>query len=79
VDVERIGYERAAADKPVDAGAAGQQGEQGLLALHQHRAAVLLDQRRVADELNGVAQALLGMEQDRAAGERGAVPERLAE
>ena len=61
----------------------GQRGqERGATAVagHDHRAAPLLDQRRIADELDRVAQSLLGVQQDgpsargsrpRAAGARG--------
>ena len=39
----------------------------------------LLDQHRVANELNRVAKALFGMQQDRAAGQGTAIPARLRE
>ena len=42
-------------------------------AAEQHGAAMLFDERRIANELQGVAQALLGMEQDRS-GRPGARP-----
>ena len=43
------------------------------------RAAALLEQWGVTDELDHVAQALFGLEQDGAAGQRRAVPERLGQ
>ena len=64
-------------DDRVDAGAAGQELNQRPLADHKHATAPALHQRREADELDGIAQTLFGMEQNRLAGERLSVPGRL--
>ena len=68
-----------ASDQLLDTGAARQEPDQRSWAGHDHAAAALLDQRGVADELEHIAQSLLGMEQDRSSLQGGAIPERLAE
>ena len=56
-----------------------QQPRQGGLAFHDNPAAALLHHRRIADEMNGVAEPpLLGVQQYAASIEVRAVPERLA-
>ena len=64
-------------DQLIDAAAACQQPNQRLRTFHEHPGPGLLDQRRVADELDRVAQPLLGMEEDGSSFQRLPVPERL--
>src|SRR5262249_28218525 len=70
---------RALRHEPVDAGASTEQVHQGLRALHQDRATALLDQGRIADELQGVSQSALPVQENGAPGQRRAVPEGLRE
>ena len=51
-------------DQPVDARAVGEEGVQRLQAGQHHRPTSLFDQRGVADEVQGIAQALLGYRED---------------
>src|SRR5438874_1989845 len=63
----------------VDALGIGQKWNEPRLALENHSAAALLDQRQIAEKLQGIAKTLVGEHQDRApltttplpAGERG--------
>jgi hypothetical protein len=71
------GRQRVAARHHRDAGDAGGERHQRLLDLQHHLAAD--NQRHVAQELDAVAQALLGVQQDGPAGERLAAPLRLGE
>jgi hypothetical protein len=68
-----------AARDDVDAGHAGDERDQRPAHLEHELAAARRDQRDVAQELDGVAEALLGMQQDGLAGERLAAPLRLRE
>src|SRR5262249_39773535 len=58
----------------VDAAAPTQQLPERLLTFEDDPATPLADQRRVADELEGIAQPLLGMHQERLAFQRPTVP-----
>jgi hypothetical protein len=78
VDVERR-QGVALGRQAVDARAGPQQPEQRPLAGDDDGQAALLDEGGVADELQGVAQALLGVQQDRLTQERSAVPAQLRE
>src|SRR5271165_6902115 len=60
--------------QPLDAGAASQKADQGWLADQDDTAAALVDQRGVPDELQRIAQPLLGMDQDGPPVQGGAVP-----
>src|SRR5262249_33127967 len=60
--------------QPLDAGAAPQEADQGWLAGQDDTAAALVDQRGVPDELQRIAQSLLGMDQDGSPVQGGAVP-----
>ena len=74
------GWQRLAlSDDPVDSRTAAQQADQRRRALEDDRAAALLHQRGVADEVHHVAQPLLGVQEDRPAFQGRAVPERLCE
>ena len=64
-------------DHLIDAWASGENLAEHPCAAHDDPAAAARDQRRVTDELDGVAQPLLGHEQDRAAAQLGAVPNGL--
>ena len=55
--------------QPIDAGHRRQQRHQIGVGLHQHRGAPLRQQRRIADELQHVAAALFGQNQDPLAGD----------
>src|SRR5207245_10506372 len=59
---------------PVDARAASQERHHGLWAAHDHRAAVLLHDLGIADELDGIAKPLLGVEEDGFSSQGRAVP-----
>ena len=61
----------------IDAVHSCQHAHQGGLALDYYFAAPLLDQLRIANELNRIAQALLGIEKDSLALQGRAVPARL--
>ena len=75
-----IGQRLAARDHAGDAFDARQHARQLRLHFEHDLRAPARQQRRVADELDGVAQPLLGMQQDGLAAERiFAEPERLAE
>ena len=65
-------------NQPVDPRAGGEERNEHSRTLNDDCPAALLDQRRVADELQHVAQALLHVEEDAAAAERRTVPCRLA-
>ncbi len=65
---------RAAGHHRLDAGRAGHQFGQGRRAFQHHPAAPGCHHGRVADELDGVAVALLGMDQDAFAAEVRAIP-----
>jgi hypothetical protein len=60
-------------------GAAGQEAHQGRLAHHGDTATTLMHQRDVPDELQRIAQPLLGMDEDGPPVQGGAVPEGGAE
>ena len=64
-------------DQLINTRTSRQQRQQPLRAFQDHGSAQAFDQRSVADELDGVAQPLLGMEQDGPALQRPPVPERL--
>src|SRR5208283_5134227 len=55
-----VRLQRAWEDKPIDTGAALQKRQHLAGALEHDPAAAFLDERGVADELDGVSQALLG-------------------
>ncbi|MEI9889763.1 MAG: hypothetical protein WDN45_03210 [Caulobacteraceae bacterium] len=75
MDVER--RQRVAADDHlVDAGGGGQQRGQGLEGFDHHPRAALGDEAGVADELDGVAHALLAVQEDGLAGDVLAFPAR---
>ena len=70
---------RAARDELVGAGNTGEQSRQERLALKEDSAATFLDHGQVADELDGIAQALLGIHENGFAFQGGAVPARPGE
>ena len=67
---------RTAQDELSHAREAGGERRQLRLNLEHHTGAGLRHQRHVAQELEGVAEPLLGMQQDRLPGNRLAAPER---
>src|SRR6185437_16307629 len=71
--------QRLAAGDDLDSANAVQQAQQGRLHLEHHARAAGDDQRHIPAELDGVAETLLAMNQDRLPGNRLAAPERLAE
>ena len=82
VDVEiemRHRFRLGAIEHPIDAREPARQAFEPFANLQQHRRAQRLDQRRVADELDDVAEALLRTEQDDLAGQILARPDRTAE
>src|SRR5580704_10090135 len=58
----------------LDAGAIGHEGDELPGNFEDDPPAPLLDQRRIADELQGITQALLGIDQDAASRQGRAVP-----
>jgi len=48
----------------MDAGTGGQEAQERFLALHDHGGAALPHEWSIADELKGIAQTLLGEQQD---------------
>src|SRR5947207_363291 len=70
-----VGRQRATGfDELINAGSRAQETGQEWRAFPQNPSAARLDQGRVADELNRVAQALLMVKQNRLAFKRPAVP-----
>src|SRR5271166_2415385 len=63
----------------MDAGTGGQEAQERFLALHHHRGAALPHEWSIADELKGIAQALLGEQQDGLTLKARSVPARLTE
>jgi len=73
----KFGERLSAANHLVDSAHSAEQSQQRLLALHDHDAAAPPYERRIADELQRVAQTLLGVKQDAPASQFRAVPQRL--
>ena len=67
----------AARDNPAHAFEASEERLELWLAFEQHRAAARGDERRIAHELQHVAESRFAVNQHRAVGERAAVPQRL--
>ena len=73
VDI-KLGHGVSMGQQPLDAGAAGQKADQGWLAHQDDTAATLVERRDVPDELQRIAQPLLGVDQDGPPVQGGAVP-----
>ena len=76
VDPGVVGGQRGLDRDRGDAGKRVEQGDQAGVAGQHHAGAALGDQRQVAGELDGVAEALLGVHQDGASGRIVAGPDR---
>src|SRR5262249_19741989 len=73
----KVGQGRPLRDETGNSGAAGQDGNQSLWTFHEDASTALLNQRNIANELEGVAETLLGVQQNGSALERLTVPDGL--